>query len=89
MIDPEHLDEQLEAYGEAPIEQFGQMSRMVNRNDAAIRAVMVSGQIVFADGEFAQSVGTVRTGSFLRAGHTTPPTIAPPATAERELIRTS
>ena len=89
VIDPEHLDEQLEAYGEAPIEQFGQMSRMVNRNDAAIRAVMVSGQTVFADGEFAPSVGTVRTGSFLRAGHTTPPTIVPPATAERELIRTS
>ena len=89
VIDPVHLDEQLEAYGEAPIEQFGQMSRMVNRNDDAIRAVMVSGQTVFADGEFASSVGTTRTGSFLRAGHTTPPTIAPPTTAERELIRSN
>jgi len=87
VIDPEHLDEQLEAYVEAPIEQFGGMSRMVNRNDGAVRAVMVSGRTVFADGRFSSAVGTMRTGSFLRAGRAAPPVSAPSAHADAELIR--
>ena len=51
VIDPEHLDASLEEYAESPVEQYGGLSRMVNRNDAAVPAVFVSGRRVVTDGE--------------------------------------
>lgn len=67
VVDPERLDATLDDYQEAPIPAFGGLSRMVNRNDATVRTVMVAGQTVFADGQPSESVGRRRTGSFLRA----------------------
>ncbi|WP_395696233.1 amidohydrolase family protein [Nocardioides sp.] len=67
VIDPEHLDATLEEYREAPVEQYGGLSRMVNRNDAAVPAVFVSGRRVVADGEPTSLLGHERTGQFLRA----------------------
>jgi N-acyl-D-aspartate/D-glutamate deacylase len=67
VLDPEHLDASLERYSEAKVDQYGGLSRMVNRNDETVSAVYVSGRAVFRDGEFAETVGTERTGSFLRA----------------------
>lgn len=67
VLDPERLDATLDEYHEAPIEAFGGLERMVNRNDATVKSVMVSGQTVFADGQPAALVGSERTGSFLRA----------------------
>jgi N-acyl-D-aspartate/D-glutamate deacylase len=46
--------------------------RMVNRNDATVKAVFVSGRAVFLDGKATDLVGKRRTGRFLRAAHRAP-----------------
>ena len=68
VVDPAHLDFSLEEYAEAPVEIYGGLRRMVNRNDAAVPLVMVAGQVVVRDGRPTELVGTQRTGSFLRVG---------------------
>jgi N-acyl-D-aspartate/D-glutamate deacylase len=77
VIDPTHLDESLDAYVEEPVEQYDGLRRMVNRNDNTVVAVLVGGRTVFRKGVPSDLVGTVRTGSFLRAGRK----VAPPATS--------
>ncbi|MCV7298702.1 amidohydrolase family protein [Mycobacterium barrassiae] len=72
VLDPERLDQSLDEYAEAPVAQYGGLSRMVNRNDATVRAVFVAGGPVFLDGEATGVVGTRRTGRFLRASHKAP-----------------
>ena len=67
LIDPTRLDASLEEYAEAPVEQYGGLSRMVNRNDAAVPLVMVGGQTVWRDGAATEPLGHERTGRFLRA----------------------
>ncbi len=67
VVDPEHLDGSLEDYRESPVEQYGGLSRMVNRNDPAVPAVFISGRRVVIDGEPTPVLGTERTGQFLRA----------------------
>jgi N-acyl-D-aspartate/D-glutamate deacylase len=67
VIDPERLDDSLEDYHESPVEQFGNLPRMVNRNNAAVLAVFVSGRRVVAGGVPTERLGTERTGQFLRA----------------------
>lgn len=68
VIDPAHLDDTLDAYAESPIPEFDNLSRMVNRNDAAVTAVFVGGDHVFGNGEPDPVLGARRTGRFLRAG---------------------
>lgn len=68
IIDPARLDESLEAYAENPIPEFDNLSRMVNRNDDTVTAVLVNGEYVFGLGEKAAGLGKERTGEFLRAG---------------------
>ncbi|MGB3332045.1 MAG: amidohydrolase family protein [Mycobacterium sp.] len=86
VIDPAHLDDSLDAYAEESFDQYGGMSRMVNRNDEAVSAVFVSGKAVVLDGQPTSVLGTQRTGSFLRADTRTPavaaqaPVAAPGAT---------
>jgi N-acyl-D-aspartate/D-glutamate deacylase len=72
VLDPEKLDARLDEYAEAPVEQYGGLSRMVNRNDDTVTAVFVGGQAVVLDGEPTDVLGQVRTGSFLRAGVSAP-----------------
>ncbi|CDP82029.1 MULTISPECIES: N-acyl-D-amino-acid deacylase family protein [Mycolicibacterium] len=72
IIDPEHLDDSLDAYAEDSVEQYGGLSRMVNRNDQTVTAVLVGGRTVFTDGQLTDLVGKQRTGRFLRAAHQTP-----------------
>ncbi len=67
VIDPERLDASLDEYAEAPVPAFGNLARMVNRNDATVAAVLVGGELVVADGVPTGVVGAHRTGSFLRA----------------------
>lgn len=67
VIDPERLDASLEDYCESPVEQYGGLSRMVNRNDSAVPAVFIAGRRVVADGVPTPLLGRERTGSFLRA----------------------
>lgn len=69
VIDPAGLDATVKQYAEAPLEELGGVRRMVNRNDAAVHATLVSGRLVFGDGEFTPGYGTeFGTGSFLPAG---------------------
>ncbi|MCX5044319.1 amidohydrolase family protein [Aldersonia sp. NBC_00410] len=70
VLDPDYLDASLETYTEAKVEQYGGLSRMVNRNDATVNAVYVAGRPVFRDGDFGDFVGHARTGQFLRAQST-------------------
>lgn len=72
VLDPDRLDDSLEEYAEAPVEQYGGLSRMVNRNDETVRLVMVGGTTVWRDGSAAPALGTARTGQFLRAGQQAP-----------------
>ncbi|MEZ0580745.1 amidohydrolase family protein [Nocardioides sp. MH1] len=68
VVDPTALDERLDEYAESPVVSYGNLSRMVNRNDDAVVAVLVNGEHVFGLGEAAEVLGTRRTGRFLRAG---------------------
>ncbi|MGV0748004.1 N-acyl-D-amino-acid deacylase family protein [Mycolicibacter heraklionensis] len=72
VVDPAHLDDTLDAYAEESFDQYGGMSRMVNRNDEAVSAVFISGQAVILDGQPTSVLGRQRTGSFLRADTRTP-----------------
>ncbi|QIK67883.1 amidohydrolase family protein [Nocardioides sp. HDW12B] len=67
VVDPERLDASLDDYAEAPVPAYGNLSRMVNRNDAAVPLVMVAGTTVWADGQPGPGLGRERTGRFLRA----------------------
>ena len=72
IVDPEKLDERLDAYAEETVPEYGGMHRMVNRNDETVVAVFVGGRAVFVDGTPTEALGRERTGSFLRAGRPTP-----------------
>lgn len=69
VVDPDGLDDSLDAYHEAPMEMMGGLRRMVRRNDAAVRATVIAGDVVYEGGRFADGFGqTRRHGSFLRVG---------------------
>src|SRR4051794_37582429 len=72
VIDPERLDAALDDYAEDTVEQYGGLSRMVNRNDDTVTAVLVGGRAVFLGGKPTDLVGKHRTGRFLRAAHKAP-----------------
>jgi N-acyl-D-aspartate/D-glutamate deacylase len=72
VIDPERLDATLDGYAEDSVEQYGGLSRMVNRNDDTVTAVFVGGRAVFLEGKITDVVGKQRTGRFLRAAHKVP-----------------
>jgi N-acyl-D-aspartate/D-glutamate deacylase len=72
IVDPARLDASLEAYAEHTVDCYGGLSRMVNRNDDTVNAVLVGGRAVFLEGRPTDLVGTQRTGRFLRAAHRSP-----------------
>jgi N-acyl-D-aspartate/D-glutamate deacylase len=72
VVDPEKLDETLVGYAEDTVEQYGGLSRMVNRNDDTVTAVFVGGRAVLLDGSLTEIVGAQRTGRFLRAAQDAP-----------------
>jgi N-acyl-D-aspartate/D-glutamate deacylase len=68
VIDPAGLDDSVDGYYEEKVPFYGGLSRMVNRNDAAVVATGVGGAVVFRNGEFCQGYGTTaKSGRFLRA----------------------
>jgi N-acyl-D-aspartate/D-glutamate deacylase len=68
VIDPAGLDDSVDAYHEAKVPFYGGLSRMVNRNDAAVVATGINGAIVFRNGQFRDGYGkTVKSGRYLRA----------------------
>ncbi|NVB42729.1 amidohydrolase family protein [Pseudenhygromyxa sp. WMMC2535] len=70
IIDPEALDGELEAVHEAPMPGFEGLSRLVRRNDRAVRHVFVGGREAWAGGAFCEGVGRERGfGRVLRAQH--------------------
>ncbi|WP_121258321.1 N-acyl-D-amino-acid deacylase family protein [Nocardioides ferulae] len=67
VVDPAGLDAGVDDYHEAVMPEFGNLSRIVNRNDAAVAATVVGGHLVFRDGEFVDGYGReFATGRFLR-----------------------
>jgi len=82
VLDPDHLDECLDHYAEERVEQYGGLPRMVNRNDEAVDLVLIGGHTVVRDGRPTETLGAGRTGSFLRAGQSTP---VPGGTTKEEL----
>ena len=83
IINPDGLDESVEAYAEAPMPCFGGLTRMVRRNDAAVAATIIGGRLAFENGSFSEDFGTSqRYGSFLRAHTRT----AAPQSAEGKAI---
>lgn len=69
IVDPERLDDTVDAYNEAEAPFFDGLSRMVNRNDATVVATAVGGRVVFRLGEFVAGYGRdQQTGHYLRAG---------------------
>ncbi|AKK28042.1 hypothetical protein AB431_16665 [Mycobacterium sp. EPa45] len=81
VINPKYLDKHLDDYAEEPVEQYGNLPRMVNRNNDAVELVLIGGRAVVRDGEPTDVLGSERTGSFLRVGRATPA----PGTTESEL----
>jgi N-acyl-D-aspartate/D-glutamate deacylase len=68
VVNPEGLDEHLEVVTEAPMENFGGFVRLVRRNDAAVKAVLISGREAAHDGAVASQLGQERGfGRVLRA----------------------
>ena len=69
IVDPAGLSDEVDSYHESLMPEFGDMSRMVNRNDAAVTATIVTGELVFERGTFVEGYGrSIGTGRFLRAG---------------------
>ncbi|MDY7226270.1 N-acyl-D-amino-acid deacylase family protein [Hyalangium rubrum] len=68
VVNPEGLDERLEVATEAPMENFGGFVRLVRRNDAAVKAVLISGREAVRDGALTPQLGQERGfGRVLRA----------------------
>ncbi len=60
IVNPEALDERLEAYHEADMEGMNGLKRMVRRSDGAVSAVLVNGRVAFRDGAFTPGFGQER-----------------------------
>jgi N-acyl-D-aspartate/D-glutamate deacylase len=74
VVDPAGLDDAVEAAHEAPMPGFPDLQRMVRRNAAAVRAVLVSGRVAYTPGRFAAELGHARGyGTLLRARGGSPP----------------
>ncbi len=79
IIDPAGLTSAVDDYCEAPMPEFGGFMRMVRRNDDAVAATLVAGELIFERGAFVPGYGHARrTGRFLRAGEARGTVVAPP-----------
>ena len=74
VIDPAGFDGSSTGYHEAELPELGGIHRMVNRNDAAVTATLVGGEVVWSDGSLAEGLGTtLGAGRFLPAGERVAP----------------
>jgi N-acyl-D-aspartate/D-glutamate deacylase len=60
VIDPQALDGRLEDIHEAVVPEFGGLSRLVRRNDAAVDAVLVGGRVAVERGSADERLGSER-----------------------------
>jgi len=73
IIDPTALDDRLDAYHEARMDGFGELSRMVNRSDGVVRTVLIQGRVAFDGGAISPDLGRSQGyGTFLPARGTPP-----------------
>ncbi|UJR86395.1 N-acyl-D-amino-acid deacylase family protein [Sandaracinus amylolyticus] len=68
VIDPEGLTSEVDRIVEVEMPGFDGLSRLVRRNDRAVRSVVVGGREVVRDGAPLETLGRERSGSLLRAG---------------------
>ncbi len=69
IIDPAGLDDSLDAYHEAPMPGVDGLMRMVRRNDRAVAATLIGGDVVYEAGRFVEGFGAdAGHGRFLPAG---------------------
>ncbi len=69
VIDPAAFGEHLAAYHEAPMAGLEGLTRMVNRSEGVVRAVLVNGRVAFEGGALSPALGQERGfGRFLPAG---------------------
>lgn len=74
VVNPAGLNDDIEAYHEAPIEVFGGVRRMVRRNDDAITATLIGGRVVYTPAGFVDGYGTTQGfGRFLKRGQSVAP----------------
>ncbi len=67
VVDPGALDEELERAVEAPMAFFEGYVRLVRRNDAAVRLVLVGGEVAFSEGRASPALGRAKLGRVLGA----------------------
>lgn len=68
VVDPAGLDGALDEFHEASMEGFGDLLRLVRRNDRAVRAVLVNGRVAWREGAASPELGRERGfGQLLRA----------------------
>jgi N-acyl-D-aspartate/D-glutamate deacylase len=58
VLDPEKLDDSVEDIHEEPMQGFGDLKRLVRRNDDTVRAVMVNGNVAWTGAEPAGDLGS-------------------------------
>jgi len=69
VIDPERLDDSVEEVHEQQMVGFGDLDRLVRRNDDTVRAVLVNGRVAWRVGIPAADLGTAKHyGQFLPLG---------------------
>jgi len=68
IIDPHYLTNVTEEVTEAPVEEFDNYPRLVNRHPGVVSRVFVGGETIYQDEEFAAGYGTDRRfGRFLKS----------------------
>lgn len=60
VVNPDALDDRLDALHEAPMAGFGELKRLVRRSGDAVRAVVVSGRLAVSRGEPVPELGETR-----------------------------
>lgn len=74
----------------APLADFGNLSRLVRRNDDAVRAVLIGGSVASSRGQASEDLGEERRyGQVLRAGEQhscAPASLSTRASATSDLV---
>ena len=84
VVNPAGLDASIDDIHEAPMALLGGTPRMVRRNDRAVTATFIGGDLVFEGGSFSPGYGTTRrTGMFLGANGATSVPVTAPAQEEK------
>jgi N-acyl-D-aspartate/D-glutamate deacylase len=74
ILDPAGLDATVEQLHEAPMRDFKDLPRLVRRNDAAVRRVLIHGRTAFVDAAPVAALGRESGfGALLRVDHSQPP----------------